>query len=332
MNMPIEGHCAMTTPTTSRRSFLTLAATAATTACLGAKSIAAETSAAANTHPLRLGGPIFNSSKDPEALALAHKAAGYRAAYCPSVNLSDNQRIRDVAAAFAKHDVILAEVGRWYNLMDADPEKRAKNLKLVTDGLALAEELGARCCVDIAGSYHKSAWYGPHPANLSKEFFDAAVENARKIVDAVKPKRAKFTYEVMGWAIPDTADSYLALLKAIDREAFGVHLDPCNAVNSPTKFYDNTVVLDELFDKLGPWIVSCHAKDVAWSTPVELQVHLVEVIPGHGSLDYVTYLKRLAALPRDVPLMLEHLKTKAEYEEGQRYIREVAGKSGVSIL
>ena len=134
----------------------------------------------------------------------------------------------------------------------------------------------------------------------------------------------------MGWAIPDGADSYLKLIKAIDRPAFGVHLDPCNAVNSPARFYDNTGLLNELFDKLGPWIVSCHAKDLRWE--VEMNVHFREVPLGAGSLDYATYLKRLAALPHDVPLMMEHLSTAAEYEQSQKYVREVAGKAGVGVL
>src|SRR3712207_7752624 len=41
--------------------------------------------------------------------------------------------------------------------------------------------------------------YGPHPKNLSPEFFDATVENCRSIIDSVKPKRTKFTLEMMGW-------------------------------------------------------------------------------------------------------------------------------------
>ena len=85
-----------------------------------------------------------------------------------------------------------------------------------------------------------------------RSFFDAVVENARKIIDAVKPKRARFCYEMMGWALPDSPDSYLKLIKAVDRPAFGVHLDPCNLVNSPEKFYHNTALLNECFDKLGP--------------------------------------------------------------------------------
>ena len=46
---------------------------------------------------------------------------------------------------------MLAEVGRWCNLMEADVVKRAANLQTVTDGLALADEIGALNCVDIAG-------------------------------------------------------------------------------------------------------------------------------------------------------------------------------------
>ena len=100
-------------------------------------------------------------------------------------------RIGEISRAFAKHDVVIAEVGRWCNLLDADAAKRSANLKRVTEGLALAEAVGARCCVDIAGSYNPKVWYGPHRDNLSQEFFDASVENARKIIDAVKPKRAR---------------------------------------------------------------------------------------------------------------------------------------------
>src|SRR5690242_12578460 len=78
--------------------------------------------AASNTGPvgsIRLGGPIFDKkSDDPEELALAHRKLGYGAAYCPNIPLTDTARIRAAADAFAKHDVVIAEVGRWVNLLD----------------------------------------------------------------------------------------------------------------------------------------------------------------------------------------------------------------------
>lgn len=283
--------------------------------------LAAGAASAAPRSPLMLGAPVFVKSTDPAELAREHKRLGYAAAYCPPAKLEETKRIRAIEKAFAAEQIVISEVGRWVNLLDADPVKRAANLKTVTAGLALADEVGARCCVDIAGSFHEKVWYGAHPKNLSREFFDAAVENARKIIDAVKPKRAKFAYEMMGWAIPDTADSYLRLIKAVARPAFAVHLDICNAVNSPEKLFNNAALSRECIARLGKWIVSCHAKDL--SLIPEMNVHLVEVIPGRGEIDYKAFLTALRSLPAPVPLMLEHLKTAEEYAEAAKYIRAI---------
>jgi sugar phosphate isomerase/epimerase len=316
----------------SRRSFLQRSITASAAAFLASsvKPLAlADAVSQKGMQPIRLGGPSFADTDDPELLALAHRRLGYRAAYCPNVATRDTDKIRAFADAFAKHDVVIAEVGRWCNLMEADPDKRRKNLETVTDGLALAEAIGARCCVDIAGSRNPTSWFGPHPDNFSRDFFDTAVENARKIIDAVKPRRTAFAYEMMGWAFPDTPEHYVKLIKAVDRKGFAVHLDPCNVVNSPEKFYRNTDVLNECFDKLGKWIASCHAKDLTWD--VEMNVHFREVIPGKGSLDYTTYLRRLAQLPQNPPLMLEHLSSAADYATGREHIMKVGVEAGLSF-
>ncbi len=308
-----------------RRTFIR--STFAAAAALAVSARAAAPAAAAR--PLRLGGPSFAKSDDPVELARWHRAAGYRAAYCPKVEIADAGRIRAVEAAFGEADVVIAEVGRWCNLLDPDPEKRKKNIATVTEGLALADAVGARCCVDIAGSFNPDIWYGPHPDNFTPRFFDAAVENARAIIDAAKPRRAKFCYEMMGWTMPESADRYLAMIKAVDRPAFGVHLDPCNLISSPEKFYNNTDVLNACFDKLAPWIVSCHAKDLAWE--VEMNVHFKEVRPGLGKIDYGTYLRRLAALPDPPPLMLEHLKGEEEYATAAKHIRETGQALGLTF-
>jgi sugar phosphate isomerase/epimerase len=303
----------------SRRAFLLSAAAAAL-------------APAAPGNRIRFGAPVFavKSSADPGDLAQEHKRLGYSAAYCPEVSLNDSARIAAIRDAFAKENIVIAEVGAWKNMLDPDDAKRTANLTYVTERMALAEAVGARNCVDIAGSYNPKVWYGPHKDNLSKKFFDATVENVRHVIDAVKPKRAKFSIEMMGWNLPDTPDSYLRLIKAIDRPAFAVHVDVCNIINSPEKFYNSTAVIEDCFHKLGPWIMSCHAKDLAW--PPELNVHFVEVIPGRGEVDYKTYLRQLAKLASDAPLMMEHLKTAEEYDEGARYIRSVAKSVGVQLF
>ncbi|MGC8744713.1 MAG: sugar phosphate isomerase/epimerase family protein [Verrucomicrobiia bacterium] len=317
----------------NRRSFLAFTIVSSITPVLllnGQESAKKPINTGKKLNPLRIGGPSFRKEDDPEKLALAHRELGYSAAYCPNVSLNDRDRIKAVRLAFEKHNVVIAEVGRWCNLLDPDAEKRKKNLQIVTEGLALAEEIGALCCVDIAGSFNPKVWFGPHPENFSKTFFDAAVENARKIIDAVKPTRAKFCYEMMGWAIPESPDRYLKLLKAVDRKQFAVHLDVCNLINSPEKFYNNTALINECFDKLGKWIVSSHAKDLTWD--VEMNVHFREVIPGTGSVDYKTWLKRLAQLSHTPPLMIEHLASEKEYLQARDFIKGVGKSLGLEFV
>lgn len=137
------------------------------------------------------------------------------------------------------------------------------------------------------------------------------------------------TDEVMGWSWPDSPEHYLKMIKAVDRPGFAVHLDPCNLVNSPEKFYDNRALLNECFDKLGRWIVSCHAKDLTWD--VEMNLHFREVAPGKGALDYATYLKRLAQLPHRPPLMLEHLATAEDYAGAKEHVFQVGRQAGLSF-
>ncbi len=273
---------------------------------------------------IRLGGPIFLKSDDPRELAKEHRRLGYTAAYCPIGNPAE------IKKAFAAEAVVIAEVGAWRNILDPDPQKRTDNLRYVAERLQLAEAVGARCCVDIAGSFNPDLWYGPNPKNLSKEFFDTTVQNCRKLIDEVKPKNTKFSIEMMPWSLPDGPDSYLKLIHAVDRKAFGVHLDVCNIINTPDRYYRNSEVISECFQKLRPWILSCHAKDLAWETKGEYNVHFQETIPGRGQINYATYLKELTTV--DAPLMLEHLKSAEDYAEARDYVRRVAQGSNVKIL
>lgn len=275
---------------------------------------------------LRLGGPIFLKSDDPEALAREHRRLRYSAAYVPPVELKDTNKINAIQKAFAAQNVLIAEVGAWVNMLDLDAEKRRKNLSYVTERLALAEAVGALTCVNIAGSYNPKNWDGPDARNLSKDYFDATVENCRNVIDAVKPKRAKFALEMMGWSPPDGPDSYLKFIKAIDRPAFGAHVDIANIINTPERYYNNTALINETFRKLGRWIVSCHAKDIYGKDG-----HFAETMPGRGNMDYVTYIRNVTSLPQEVPLMLEHLRTAEDYDEARQYVISQATKAQIQL-
>ena len=275
---------------------------------------------------MRLGISLGFQSDDPEEIARRYVEAGYGAANCPPVTLAQPEKIKAIREAFSRHDLCLAEVGVWNNMLDPNPQKRKANLEENIQKMALAEEVGAVCCVNIAGSFNAEHWDGPHPKNLSEEAFELTVANVRTILDTVQPRRSFYTLETMPWVIPDSPDSYLRLIEAVDRPMFAVHLDPVNMINCPARFYDNAGLLRECFAKLGKWIVSCHAKDI--QMPSKLTVHLQEVRPGLGALDYRTFLSELSHLPGDIPLILEHLPAE-EYPLAQQYVLAEAQACGV---
>ena len=208
---------------------------------------------------------------------------------------------------------------RAASYLDPDAATRKANLDYVTERLALADAVAARCCVDIAGSYNPKIWYGMDPKNLSKQFLDATVENCRHVIDAVRPTRTHFTIEMMPWSLPDGPDSYLALIKAVDRPSFAVHLDVCNVINSPERFYNNKAVIEDCFRKLGKWITSCHAKDLAWIP--EYNVHFAEVIP-------LARMTAVLAVPAGNPKHIESWGELFRADVGfvyRRYLPEASG-------
>lgn len=267
---------------------------------------------------IRLGGPILERIEDPAELAAAHVAAGYRAALVPYGWSEEEDLVRAARRAFENADVLFAEVGAWCNLLAPDDATRAKNLEYVCRRLSLADVLGACCCLDYLGTLDPDSDFGPHPQNLSPETFDLAVEVIRRVVDTVRPRRAKFALEMMQWLIPDSVACYKRLVAAVDRPAFGVHVDPVNLVLTPRQYFDTGALIREVFAELGPHIVSCHAKDITLRN--RLALHLDEVPPGQGAMDYRTYLQEIGRLGRDVPLMLEHLETHEEYLAARAYV------------
>lgn len=277
---------------------------------------------------MRLGGLIFGSFAHPEQWAKAALNAGYRAVYFPVDYTAGQKAIDGYVQAAKAADLVIAEVGAWNNTLDSDRAKRESNINRCIRQLELADYIGARCCVNIAGSY-ATQWDGPHPDNLTQKAFEEIVATTQRIIDAVNPRHAAYSLEPMPFIYPDTADSYVQLIRAIDRRGFAAHLDPVNIISSPQKYFSSGDVIREWFDKLGPHIRSCHAKDILLSG--RLTVHLDECRPGTGGLDYAAFLACLKSLDKDTPLMLEHMTEPEDYVQAAAYIREVAAGLGITI-
>ncbi len=233
--------------------------------------------------------------------------------------------------AFADEGLIIAEVGYWENLVDTDAETRQQHRHMVVEALALAEELGAKCAVDIFGSYCHGNGNSQHTAkNFTPEAFDEAVEMARYFIDAVKPKYASFAYEIFPFNIVDSPAEIARLIQAVDRRQFGVHLDLVNLINSPRAYWSSGDIARECMRLFGEHIVAAHVKDIKMREPA-ISVILEEVVAGRGALDMAAFVREVHALPQQVPFMMEHLANEAEYDEAAAYIRRTAQGEGITI-
>ena len=307
-----------------RRKFSKIVATA-TAGSLATKSWAS--SLMSKKYEIRLGGPIFKKFESPGEWIDALNKLKYKAAYCPVKPGTSSEEIKQYKVAAQEADIIISEVGAWSNPIDPDNDKAKAAIDKCISSLQLADEIGAKCCVNISGSRNPEKWAGPHKDNLTPATFDLIVETTRKIIDAVKPKNTFYTLETMPWSYPDSVDSYVKLYKAIDRKQFGVHFDPVNLVISPQVYYQNGEMIKEAFSKLGSHIRSCHAKDILLLDD-QLTPHLPEVRAGLGNLDYAVFIKELAKL-KDIPLMMEHLKAAEEYDKAAEYIRSVGKENNI---
>ncbi|CAN5487877.1 hypothetical protein BH23BAC1_BH23BAC1_31860 [soil metagenome] len=278
---------------------------------------------------IRLGGPLFDKYDDPEGWVAALKRLNYRAAYCPVKTDASNELIKAYEQAAQKADIVIAEVGVWKNPIDPDPAKAREAYKYCVDSLALAEAIGANCCVNVSGSKNPEHWAGPHEDNFTEQTFEEIVEVTRKIIKEVQPTRTFFALEPMPWAYPDSADSYLRLIKAINHRQFGVHMDPMNLIVSPRTFFNNADLIRKCFRKLGPYIRSCHGKDIFLKEDAYTP-QLFEVRPGLGGMDYAVFLNELSKL-KDIPLMLEHLNSAEEYKKAADYVRSVGEKEQIEV-
>lgn len=278
---------------------------------------------------MRLGGEVKSAYNSPQEWAEHVYRLGYSAVYCPVDEMADSDTRKAYREMAQKLDVVIGEVGIWRNCLSLDETERKKNLEYAKKRLDLAEEIGANCCVNVAGN-RGEIWDGFSIENYSDDTYALIVDMAREIIDAVNPKHTFFTLEPMPWMIPDSPESYLQLIKDVDRKAFGVHLDYVNMINSPRKHIESTKFIQSCFDLLGPYIKSIHGKDSIMENAYTTVIR--ETMPGKGNLDYTKILPMVQKLGKDTVFFTEHLPDEESYLEATGYIRKMADKAGVEII
>ena len=280
---------------------------------------------------MRLGGTVAGSWSSPSEWETLLVQSRFRAITAPFSCNTPRKETEEYCEICRRHDVLIAEIGVWKNIFDPDPAAAGAAMEYAKGQLALADELGIACCVNIAGTAGTAGWDAADPSNFTTETYARIVDSIREILDSVHPKTAFYCLEPMPWMIPDSPDVYLELIRDVDRPQFAAHMDFVNMINSPRRFLDAEGFIDECFRKLAPYIKSTHLKDSRLH-PTRLTTILEECSPGEGELSFEAVLVIMNRyLPADAPVLLEHMQTFEEYAAAYDAVSAAAQRAGIEI-
>ena len=277
---------------------------------------------------MRFGGNILHYT-DPADWFRQVKSQGYTAVVCPVDYTASEDLKTEYRKIILENNLLVGEVGAWSNPMSTDDAERKAAIENCKNQLALADEFGANCCVNISGARMAGNWSGCTAENFTADTYTLIVDTVREIIAAVRPCSTFYTLEPMPWMYPDTPDTYLHLIKDIDRSHFAVHLDYTNMINDPQKYACSNTYIRYMFQKLGPHIRSIHAKDVIMDGTLPCCIR--ECMPGKGSIDFNTVLRCAARLGKDIPVFVEHLDTMEEIKLAVDHLKSVVERENITM-
>ena len=278
-----------------------------------------------------LGGTVVGNCAGPREWEDLLVRSRFKAVTAPFDCHTPREDTEAYRAACERHGVKIAEIGVWKNIFDPDPAAAEAAMTYAKGQLALADELGIPCCVNIAGTGSAAGWDAADPSNFSDEMYERIIASVREILDHVSPETACYCLEPMPWMVPDSPEAYLQLIRDVDRPRFAVHMDFVNMINCPRRYLASELFIEQCFRDLGPMIRSTHIKDIRMD-PVRLTTFLEECSPGEGALDFRRVLPILDRyLPADAPVLLEHMTTFEEYSRAYDFLKSIADEIGIIL-
>lgn len=267
---------------------------------------------------MRLGISTSLSGLNPHEWAEKLVSLGCGSAVFPVDSTADDILIDEYVKEAKAHDIVIAEVGIWRNAISPDANEAKKNLEYSINQLKLADRVGAVCCVNVAGAVAGPRWDGGVKENFTQYAFDKTVDMIKTVIAEANPKNTYFSIESMPWMIPTGPQEYMKLIEAVNSDKFVAHLDIINMINCPERYFFSSDFLKETFNILGPYIKSCHLKDIKLLDDYTFQ--LKECACGEGTFDFVEYMNLATELNKDMPMIIEHLADDNAYEKSIEYV------------
>jgi len=282
--------------------------------------------------PVRLGADLIRRGNESiTEMVERFRKSGHTGAfvYKPRWEPSGDSEINELNAALDRYGVVVFEYGGYVNMLHPDLSTRQKLLRRLSECIEKAGKIHCPMVGTISGSCDPHPYgINVHPDNWTLKTWKILIKGIRQVLSDTAGSKVKLGMEAQVTTNLDGPLAHKRLMEDVGDERCVVNLDPTNMI-SLQKYYHTTELINECFDMLGESIYGCHAKDT-YIWPDKQTVHIQEVCPGRGVMDYETYLVRMSRLTWPRTLKAEHIP-KDQYAEADAYIRKVAANVGVTI-
>jgi sugar phosphate isomerase/epimerase len=206
-----------------------------------------------------------------------------------------------ITGCFERNGIRIAAIFGYYNVVDPDGEKRKRGEARMEFLLTNWKRLGCPVVSTETGTFNRQSEWMESPENATEDGYVRCRTAIEKLVRVAEKSGAVVSIEPYWRNVIDSVDRAARLFREVNSPALRLVMDPCNYMRKED-LARMQPMLEDMFKRLGDRVVVAHAKDVKASADgTDLPAS------GLGVLDYPLYLRLLARLDREMPLILEHL-------------------------
>jgi L-ribulose-5-phosphate 3-epimerase len=207
---------------------------------------------------------------------------------------------RYVGSAFSKHNVQIAVLGCYFNMIHPNLVERKKGIERFKEHIRYARDFGCSIVATETGNVNPEIFYTEE--NFKEEPFLEVVESVRELVKEAEKFGVIVGVEA-GVNHPVYSPKVMKrLLDSIRSNNLQVILDPVNLLTIDT-YQNQEEIFQEAMDLFGDRVVILHAKDFTIENN-----QLVPTAVGKGLLNYEYILKEVIKKKPFINILLEETK------------------------
>jgi len=224
----------------------------------------------------------------------------------------------------------VAQANGWYEcLVNPDNDLRSAGINGLQTLIRFGRALEAQSVYVRPGSLNPRGHWWAHPDNHSPQTFERLIDSLKMVCPVALDEGMLLAVEGHVLSPLSTPETVRRLLEAVSSPQLKFNLDPVNFIGTVADVHDTKPILNRLFDLLGNDGIIAHAKDCALGDA--LVVHINEVIPGDGTLDYDLFLRRFAEHQPNGYFLIEHLPIE-KVSAAREFILQAAERCQIEML